>query len=71
MIAALDHSRLDNSSTNKFVHGETSFGWEPIEGMLVREVQRKMKNELPRVPGLRESYVYRNAWTRLNVTPAK
>ena len=36
MIAALVQT------TNKFVHGETSFGWEPIEGMLVREAQRKM-----------------------------
>ena len=53
------------------VHGETSFGWEPIEGMLVREAQREMKNELPCVPGLRESYVYRDAWTRLSVVPAK
>ena len=28
MIAALDHSHLDNNSTIKFVHGETSFGNE-------------------------------------------
>ena len=71
MIAALDHSRSDNSAANKFVYGVTQFGWEPIEGMLVREAQRKMRNELPRVPGLRESYVYRDALTRLNVASAK
>lgn len=71
MIAALDHSRLDDSAANKFVHEDIPFGWEPIEGMLIREAQRKVKNELPRVPGLRESFVYRDAWTRLNVAPAK
>ena len=46
------------------------FGWAAIEDMLAREVAR-IKNEPPCVPGLKEGYVYRNTWTRLNVTPAK
>ena len=28
-------------------------------------------NELVRVPGLKENYVFRDCWTRLNVKPAK
>ena len=28
-------------------------------------------NELVRVPGLKENYVFRDSWTRLNVKPAK
>ena len=39
--------------------------------MLNREVERMKKNELVQVPGLRENFVYRDSWTRLNVKPAK
>lgn len=71
MIAALDHSRMRGSSPNKFIHDEIQFGWEAIQDMLAREVSRIKRNELPRVPGLKESYVHRDPWTRLNVKPAK
>ena len=70
MIAALYQSRKQGGS-NCFVHNGVMFGWEAIEDMLAREVARIKKNELPRVPGLKESYIYRDAWTRLNVKPAK
>lgn len=69
MIAALHHSR--SNSTNRFTHETIPFGWEAIEKMLTREVTRIQKNQLPRVPGLKESYVHRDPWTRLNVKPAK
>lgn len=39
--------------------------------MLKREITRISENKLPRVPGLKESYIYRDSWTRLNVKPAK
>jgi len=39
--------------------------------MLAREIERKKSDQLPRVPGLKENFVYRDAWTRLNVKPAK
>ena len=29
-----------------------------------------MNDQLPRVPGLKENFVYRNAWTRFNVNNA-
>ena len=31
----------------------------------------KKNDQLPRVPGIKENFVYRNAWTRLNVTSVK
>ena len=71
MIAALYLSRTQGGNSNLFVHNDVNFGWEAIEGMLGREVTRIKDNKLPRVPGLKESYVYRDAWTRLNVMPAK
>ena len=55
----------------RFINDGVVFGWEPIERQLEREIQRKRKDELPQVPGLKESFVYRDSWTRLNVKPAK
>ena len=72
MIAALYSSRSDtDDSPNKFLHDDECFGWQSIEGMLAREVKRISQNCLPRVPGLKESHVFRDPWTRLNVKPAK
>ena len=39
--------------------------------MLHKEVQLKKNDELLRVPGLKENFVYRDPWTRLNVKPPK
>ena len=69
MIVALHYSR--GNSSNCFTHGNIPFGWEAIEKMLAREIGRIKRNELLRVPGLKESYVHRDPWTRLNVKPAK
>ena len=69
MIAALYKSH--QGGVNQFKISGIRFGWEAIEDMLKREVSRMQRNELPRVPGLKESYVYRDPWTRLNVAPAK
>ena len=41
MIAALYSSRVDGKGTNAFDESGVVFGWEPIEDMLYREVQRK------------------------------
>ena len=56
-------SRIDGRGTNKFEESGVTFGWEPIEDMLHRKVQRKKNNQLPRL--------FRDPWTRLNVKPAK
>ena len=73
MISALHHSRVDGTKSNCFRQGKKAavFGWEAIEGMLRREIQRIQSGQLARVPGLKESFVHRDSWTRLNVKPAK
>ena len=65
MIAALYESQA--GGVNNFEKGGISFGWKAIEDMLSQEVQRKKQNQLPQVPGLKENFVYRDPWTRLNV----
>ena len=70
MIAALYASKSSGRANCFSIQG-TKFGWKAIEDMLKREVERMKKNELVRVPGLRENFVYRDSWTRLNVKPAK
>ena len=69
MIAALYASRPGYS--NNFEKGGITFGWQAIEAFLHREIQRKRNDQLPRVLGLKENFVYRDSWTRLNVKPAK
>ena len=73
MIAALYKSRIQKAGSNHFQQGKktTAFGWEVIEDLLKRELNRAKTNQLCRVPGLKENYVYRDSWTRLNVKPAK
>ena len=46
-------------------------GWSAIQEMFGRETHRARAGMPRRVPGLRESYVYRDIWTRLNIKPAK
>lgn len=69
MIAALYASRVGGA--NRFQLNGVGFGWDPLIQMLHREVRRKKNNQLPRVPGLKESFIFRDPWTRLNVKPAK
>ncbi len=69
MVAALHNSRLNGKKPNCFKHGKnaTPFSWKTIEDMLARELNRIQKSQACRVPGLKESFVYRDSWTRLNV----
>ena len=69
MIAALYSSK--HSHTKNFLFEGVNFGWEVIEKMFDRELQRIEAKHPRRIPGLRESHVYRDIWTRLNVKPAK
>ena len=73
MIAALYHSRSDGTAPSMFRQGVEchTFGWETIENLLKREIQRAQSDLMCRVPGLKENFVYRDSWTRLNVKPAK
>ena len=69
MVSALYSSR--EGKTKNFSSEGVHFGWSTIVDMFTREVQRARAGVPRRIPGLRESYVYRDIWTRLNVRPAK
>lgn len=47
------------------------FGWKTIQDLHSREVERRKRNEREMVPGLQESYIIRDSWTKLNVMPSK
>ena len=47
------------------------FGWKTIQDLYKREVERIKSGQITRVPKLKESYVRRDSWTRLNVLPSK
>ena len=69
MISQLYQSRP--SATRDFEFKGVHFGWKAIEDMYRRELARIKANTIVRVPGLKESYIVRDSWTRLNVKPAK
>ena len=69
MVAALYSSKQEK--TKMFAYEGVQFGWRTIDDLFEREVKRARDGVPRRVPGLRESYVHRDIWTRLNVKPAK
>ena len=69
MIAALHSSRP--GGTKNFEIDGCNFGWKALEDLFFREVERARTNQLRRVKDLKESHIYRDSWTRLNVKPAK
>ena len=67
-------SALYNSGKNRTKHfckAGSYFGWDTVERMWIREVGRSERGEMAVIPRMKASYVYRDSWTRLNVTPAK
>ena len=67
-------SVLYNSGVEKTKHffkGGTFFGWKTIERLWEREVERSQKGQMVTIPRMKSRYIYRDSWTRLNVTPAK
>ena len=49
----------------------TKFGWKATLDLYSRECQRRDKGCARMVPKLKEVHVLRDAWTKLNVLPAK
>ena len=47
------------------------FGSTVIEDLYGREISRIRAGQCSRVPKLKESYIRRDSWTRLNVLPSK
>ena len=68
MVSALYSSKMER--TKRFTYDGVEFGWTCID-MFARDLQRAKAGLPRRVPGLRESYIYRDIWTRLNAKPAK
>ncbi len=69
MVAALYSSAAER--TKAFSCEGVTFGWLAIQSMFERDVQWAKEGTPRRVPGLKESFIYRDIWTRLNVKPAK
>ena len=69
MINALYSSQ--RGGTKCFEMDGINFGWKAISDMYKREIERRNLGAARMIPRLRESYVLRDAWTKLNVAPAK
>jgi len=70
MINALFASQ--EGGTRKFTDASgIHFGWKAVMDLYSRECQRREKGHARMVPKLREAYVIRDSWTKLNVAPAK
>ena len=71
MIDALFSSK--DSGTKLFTRDaqHCSFGWDTIIAMYKREVSRAKQQLTRMVPRMKEVHCVRDAWTKLNVSPAK
>ena len=68
MINALYSSK---QRCKNFTLNDIEFGWQAIVDMWYRECERRGKGYACMVPRLREAYILRDSWTKLNVAPAK
>ena len=69
MINALHSSRLEG--TKNFTLNGKQFGWKAIADLFDRECQRVIDENARMIPKLREAYIIRDSWIKLNVAPAK
>ena len=70
MINALFSSKTCGTKYFQRV-GKPKFGWDTIDDLYKREVGRVQLNCTRMVPRLKEAHCLRDAWTKLNVLPAK
>ncbi len=69
MINALYSSQ--RGGTKAFTLDSVQFGWQTVIDMYKRECDRHSSGCACAILKMRESYVLRDAWTKLNVLPAK
>lgn len=69
MISAIHSSR--QVGPKRFEFDAVIFGWGAITAIFTADKERAAKLLPRRVPKLKRSYVERDAWTKLNVRPAK
>ena len=67
-----------NSSKPKgskhFCRNGVNFGWKTIIRMWQRDLERtdaKNGGQITQLPGMKERFIHRDSWTKLNVKPAK
>ena len=71
MVNALFSSKRGGTKLFKRGKDHSVFGWDAIVAMYQREVGRAKQQLTRMVPRLKEVHVVRDAWTKLNVSPAK
>jgi len=69
MINALHSSQ--RSGTRDFTLNANQFGWQAIIDMFDRDCSRVKNGNARMIPKLREAYIIRDSWIKLNVAPAK
>lgn len=69
MISALHTSK--DGSTHDFKINDIPFGWKSLVDMKSREDERAENGRAQLVPNLLNSYIIRDPWTKLNVTPSR
>ena len=63
--------RFDGTKLFQQGKDSSSFGWSTIVDMYAREVDRTRQQQTRMIPRLEEVHIIRDAWTKLNVSPAK
>lgn len=71
MINALFSSKSGGTKLFKRGKEHCNFGWDTIIHMYQRDVGRAKLQQTRMVPCLKEVHCIRDAWTKLNVLPAK
>ena len=71
MINALFSSKSDGTKLFKQGTQHCCFGWDTIIALYNREVNRAKQQLTRMIPRLKEVHCVRDAWTKLNVSPAK
>ena len=71
MINALFSSQSGGTKGFRYTIDGQQFGWKAITDLYARECQRRESGVARLVPKLREAFVLRDSWTKLNVLPAK
>ena len=71
MINALFSSKSGGTKLFRRGKDHCNFGWDTIIHMYQREVARAKQQQTRMVPRLKEVHCIRDAWTKLNVSPAK
>ena len=70
MINALFSSKING--TKAFQRNDKiSFGWITVDDMYTRELVHAQQNQTRMIPRLNEMHCLQDAWTKLNVLPAK